>query len=247
MKRLLYIFILVAGVASAQDKLFFKDGSKRTGIILTTGKDFVFFKTTDTSAVEKIDKSNLLMLETYKGTRVLFKSGTKKDSVTSAGFRNSLGLQPLGFFLGRGTLVYERITADQKIGIVIPLTLSFDPSGVLFSSQFDTSGTTINRIPGVKWIVGADVNFYFGKKERSRFFIGPRFRYGTDVAFGNVEAYTLQTQIGWRVGRSNKRFVQHLSLGYGFAKILSIQGATLLYPDQVYPWGSLGYRIGFRW
>ena len=256
MRHLLTIFLFFFSILlQAQDKLFFKNGAVQTGIVVSIAKEFVFFKTTDTSAVQKIDKSRLLMLENYKGLRYLFGpeqrvlAGNAVDtSVKHCNTRqNYFGIQPLAVLLGRGTLVYEHFSSNDKIGIVVPLSLTFDPLGVLYNTRIDTNRNAVKRISGINFIFGLDVNFYVGNEPRSRFFIGPRARYGTDLFLRGIEAYSLQTQVGWRFEDERGIVTQHVSVGFGFVNILSAPGGRVIAPKNFYGWYSINYRLGIRW
>ncbi|MCE3260832.1 MAG: hypothetical protein K0S12_2473, partial [Bacteroidetes bacterium] len=105
--------------------------------------------------------------------------------------------------------------------------------------------SAFTRNPGVNFITGLDVNFSVAQKEPRGFFVGPRIRYGTDMFLANIEAYSLQTQFGWYGKLPLKGFYQHVSIGIGFARILSSQAGNLISPKQSYGWGSINYRVSF--
>lgn len=256
MRHLLSILALLFSLAlQAQDKLFFTDGSVQTGIVVSIAKEHIFFKKSDTSAVQKISKSQLLLLENYRGVRYLF--GPEKGAAIGQPAdtsmekhnprQNYFGIQPFAILLGRGTFVYEHYSANDKVGIVVPLSLTFDPIGLLYNSGVDTNRNALKRISGVNFIVGLDVNFYVGKNKSARFFIGPRARYGTDLFLRGIEGYSLQTQLGWRLEDARGIFTQHISLGFGFVNILSAPGGRVVSPDNFYGWYSINYRLGIRW
>lgn len=251
MQKLVIIFLFLSLYTKAQDKLFFTDGTVQKGILMSVTKDIIYFKATDTSEVQAIRKSNLLLAEDYKGVRYVFsKQPTVKESIVSekkALKRNSIGTQPFGIFTGRATLAYERFTADDRIGFVIPVSLTFDPIGVLYNSQIDSSANSSKRITGVNFITGMDVNFYLGRDNGIKFYLGPRFRYGTDLFLRGIEAYSFQTQFGLRLGESTGGFVQHISIGFGFVRILESPSGSLINPKQSYAWYSINYRLGIRW
>jgi hypothetical protein len=250
MYRLVIIFFTFSVALQAQDKLFFNNGTKRIGILVRLTNDAVFFKNSDTAVVEKINTSDLILLEDYKGLRYVFSKEIKKVDSLPAQLsvkRNALGLQPLSIFVGRATFVYERFTEDGNIGFVIPVSLTFDPFGTLYSSQIDTNRNARRRVTGINIITGLDVNFYMGKREGSKFFVGPRFRYGTDQFLRGIEGYSLQTQVGWRYGKPKSAFVQHFSLGFGFVRILASPGSQIINPKQSYAWYSINYRVGIKW
>jgi hypothetical protein len=257
MRHLLVIlaFFILRPLA-AQDKVFFLNGQVKKGIVVSIARDAVFFKTSDTSTIQRIPKTELLLVENYKGVRYVFGREPAKDPrenardtlrIAANPKQHYLGIQPLGILAGRGTLVYEHFTKNNRIGFVIPLSVTFDPFGTLYNTRIDTSRNAIRRISGINFIAGMDVNFYIGKKSSPRFFLGPRVRYGTDLFLRGIEAYSLQTQVGWKIEDDRGIFTQHLSVGFGFVRILSSPLGTLINPRQSYGWYSLNYRLGVRW
>jgi len=250
MPKIFFIFFFYCTFLNAQDKLFLKNGKTKKGIIVTVVRDFVYFKATDTSSVEKIKKSSLLLMEDYKGNRYLFsEQDTQIDSSRTSPkkgqqHRNILSVQPIAIFFGRANFSYEYLSKDGKIGFVIPLILTFDPSfGNIFTA--DTNGNSI-RVKGISYITGLDINCYFGKKDAVKLFIGPRIRYGTDIAVFNTEGYSVQTQFGIRIGNPNRKIVQHLSFGFGFVRIIS-SSSRRYDAKQSQMWGSINYRLGVSW
>jgi hypothetical protein len=240
--------MLICSAALAQDKLYYRNGTTRSGILISVGNEQVFFKMNDTSAAEQIKKSELIMVQDVTGKRYIFsdRKQTKNSNVVSEK-RNSLGMQPFGLLWGRATIVYERLNQKCNIGLVIPFSLTFDPFGSIYKNNIDSTANSIKRIPGIKFIAGIDLNFYIGENKFATFFIGPRFRYGTDLFLRNIEAYSYQTQVGWRFGSPSAVFVQHISAGAGFVNILSSPAGNLINPNQSYLWISINYRAGIKW
>lgn len=251
-------FILMIGICllcslfKAQDKLYFVNGKIKQGIVVSMGAEFIFFRNTDTSAVQRIKRNELVMIENYKGVRYLL---APAEGITDSlifkhpkvsGKRNMFGAQPLGILLGRATFVYEHLNQRGNIGFVIPVSLTFDPIGSLYKNT-DTGSKALKHISGINFISGADINFYLGESEYTRFFIGPRFRYGTDVFLRNLEGYSLQTQFGWKIGDPGGKSVQHFSVGFGFARIVTAASSRVANPKHSYGWFSINYRIGFKW
>ncbi|MDI1354318.1 MAG: hypothetical protein PSX36_05350 [bacterium] len=235
----------------AQDKLFLTNGTIKHGIVVSISQDLVFFKLSDTSIVQKIPKNNLYLIEKYDGTRYLFSSATVNSNTASPiglpAKRNFIGAQPFGVLFGRATVVYERLSKDGKIGLVIPFSLTYDPNRNLFKPFLDSAQKAQAANMGISFITGADVNFYFGKSDSKKFFIGPRIRYGTDIYLGGIEGYSIQTQVGWNISKPKNKVAQHLSLGFGFARILTAPPGSITDPKQSYGWGSVNYRISFKW
>lgn len=244
MFRKIVILLLFTGLTKAQDKLFFINGTTKTGFVVSMGNEIVFFRKNDTSKVEQIKKSELIMIENYKGVRYLFSERDKKEInvgplADKKVRQNSMRLMPFGLFAGRASVLYERYNAAQNIGLAIPLIVTFDPGRAFLNDSLRPKENS-----GIGFISGADVNFYFGKKENLKFFAGPRLRFGKDIAFSNIEAITFQSQVGWRLG--GQSFIQQFSIGYGFIRIFSF-GRVRFPTDQFFSWYSINYSVGFRW
>jgi hypothetical protein len=246
LKQILIIsFLILCEFISAQDKLFYKNGTTRTGIFLSLSKENVFFKVNDTSALETIKKTELLLIETYSGKCYVI--GSKNKVETSAAptnqpiIKNSLLITPVGFLVGRFTLMFEHLNPTGKIGFAFPLTLTFDPYPVTVDSTINS----IKRNIGVNFMSGIDINFYLSQKETSRFFIGPRLRFGTNLFIAKFEYATLQTQVGWKFTRPQGRFAQQLSFGFGLLKPTTVSARTN--NDRFYAWYSVNYLIGLKW
>lgn len=252
MRLLFVIFIFMSVALQGQDKVIFKDGALKKGIVISVSKEFIFFKLSDTSrTTEKIKNSELLMVEKYDGKVYVFGSEqiptdtTKKTIVDLK--RHSLTTQPFSFLLGRVGLAYEHLSKDGKIGFVLPFAVTFDPLGTIYKESADSSNFERKHHNGINFVVGADVNFYIGKKETSKFYIGPRVRYGVDMFVDYIEGYSLQTQFGWKKESQNSRFVQHIAFGFGFVRILSIPYTNRINPKQSFGWGSITYKVGIKW
>jgi hypothetical protein len=172
----------------------------------------------------------------------------------------------LGFYLpqilaGRLTVSYERLFANKSIGVTIPVSLTYDMLGVLNSlpqgttsntntSTTSTTSTTNNSSretqKGVGVITGIDLNYYHDLKPNLKYYFGPRFRYGTAQTFGGIEYLSFQIQNGIMRSRG-KRFTSTFGFGIGFFKLSKKYVNQPGYePNQVYPSGSLTWRLGFR-
>jgi hypothetical protein len=252
MRFVCFIFILAGFAAAAQtDKVFLKNGEVKKGIVLSVGLDFIFYKASDTSRqTQKILKNDILLVEKYDGKVYVFGKENMKPT-TDTGykhFRHSIGVQPLDVMFGRITGVYEFVNKRGTLGIAFPVSLTFDPIGPIYSPTNDTTKPRANyHTKGLNFIAGGDLNFYIGKKERRRFFVGPRVRYGVDMFLINIEGYSIQSQFGWKFMSSDYHFYQQLALGFGFVRILSSPAGNRINPKESYSWASFTYRIGFGW
>jgi hypothetical protein len=245
--RVIVIILLFLSLASrGQDKIFMRDGTSHKGVILSMGNEFIFFRLSDTSKTNyKIPKYDILMIEKQDGRAFIYKTKNQKADTVLTPVNdfplNYFGIQPLGLFIGRATLCYERLNKKGTVGFVFPLTITYDPVGLIYES----TDSSFVRNPGVNFIGGADINFYLKREGSKGFFIGPRIRYGTDMFLENIEAYSLQTQFGWYKRFGTSPFYQHISFGIGFARVLSSQAGNRINPKQSYGWGSINYRISF--
>lgn len=258
MRTALILFLFVVVKLNAQDRLFYINGKVREGIIVSISKDLVFYKASDTSLVEKVAKTLLLMTENYKGVRHIFnteevateisyKKPESKPNRPGQALANSFQVFPFGILQGRFGMAYEKLNDKGNVGFTFPLYFTFDVEGLLLSNLNDSNSVPHVRSREINFIGGMDVNFYVNNKGRSWFFIGPKFRYGTNISFVHAEYYTLQTQLGWKFTNPDKRLIQHLSFGYGFAHIVSSKSGAQVNLRNYFGLMSLSYRVGFKW
>ena len=226
MKYILIILLFYTSSNFAQDKVIYNDGKIVYGKIISIGSNVVYFKKSDSSEVQQIAKSNLIFAEISKSKRYVFKDSINSKNISTFKLKEKkhfISIQPLGVFVGRINLIYERLSANQKVGFVLPISITFDPNSIFYKIGRDSTRNNIiqsNKKIGI--ITGFDVNFYLGQKAIRCFFIGPRFRYGNNLFIENFNLLTFQTQIGWRFQKLVSPLVQHLSFGFGLAKISSI-------------------------
>lgn len=173
---------------------------------------------------------------------------------------NLIGFYPTQLLLGRLTMSYERLIANKTIGINVPLSITFNPgnawryltTGSTTSSASSTSSTSSSNNAsdpppsGVGFIGGLDVNYYYDIEAETKYYFGPRIRYGTDILLGSIEGLTFQLQNGFML-TSGKHFATNIGFGVGFFKLSEKYANYPGYdPKQVYPWASFTWRICFR-
>ena len=252
MKAFLSILVFVSFSLLGQDKLFYKSGAVSKGTIVSIAHEFIYFKKNDTTQTEQVKISDLLLVEKYNGERHIFASEEVKEKYNETAqdslrvLRNSIGIQPFGVFFGRLTLLFEHLSKNGKVGYVFPFVLTFNPSNSIYKALRDTSADAPVQVTGLSYIVGIDINYYFKKSAGSQFFIGPRLRYGTDQFLLGTEGYSIQSQLGWKFS-GGRNAVQHISLGFGFVRILSAPQNTNIDSKQSYLWGSINYRLSWAW
>ncbi len=201
-----------------------------------SGEIYVFGKGEATSAPE-----TTLLNETSAERKERKMKEWKKEEETLG--NNIIGFYPAVIPLGRFCVSYERLLANKNIGIKVPFTLTYDTKAILsYGSNNSTTSTT-----GVGFITGLDLNFYTDIKPRTKYYFGPRVRYGKDV-FMELEGLTAQLQNGIMFS-GGKNFTNTIGIGMGISKIAAIYGTTVsnnLFDKQIYPSFSLTWRLGIR-
>lgn len=302
MKRSLHIIffvLLLSGIKlHAQDKLILKNSNQVICKIVAISENTISYRDTLPDAqLLTIPKTDVLIAEYKNGGIYIFGAEKieKKEELSvlqsneTREQRKERKLQEwkkqeanlsdniLGFYipeliLGRFTVSYERLFAGKSMGIVIPLSLTYNPFNALdrmatSSSTSSTSSTstsssssnsnnnnnssssssnTTNQPRGVSFIGGIDINYYYDLKPELKYYFGPRIRYGTDMMLGGLEGLTVQLQNGIFRSRGEK-FTSTLGVGVGFFKLSQKYAQYPGYDSkQVYPWGSITWRLGFR-
>jgi hypothetical protein len=261
-RRPYFIFLCctLAVLALAQDKLVFRDGKKTNCRIVAINPHSVTYRdSANGSNLVTVAKAELLIAEYKSGSVYIFgtEESEKAPAFTppvdkkqawrdkEATFSNNIiGIQLPDLLFSRLTLTYERLFMDKMLGVVIPASLTYDTRAITRPVTTDTtqSGSKIGR--NVSFITGLDINMYFETKSHMKFFVGPRFRYGTDVRMGNITASSLQFQTGFFSPGTGKT-TSTVAVGFGFAQII-VSKFNGINPKQSYPWFSFTYRLGFR-
>jgi hypothetical protein len=261
-----FLFLIGSGLC-AQDKLIFKDGRAVKCKILAINPATVTYK--DSTTAEKmitVSKLELILAEFKSGSVHIF--GAESPTVTQApsknliydakearrekerSFKNNIiGVQIPDIAFGRLTLTYERLLLDKSLGVMIPLSMTYDPRVLSMGLTGDSSAAASTANPirrNISFVTGLDLNYYVETRSYSKFFFGPRIRYGTDVYMFNTTAYSVQFQNGLLLCDSKGKMASSIALGFGFVRVLSIPLTGGIDPKQSYPWMSLTIRIGFR-
>lgn len=259
------IIIFISFNVFSQDKLFLKNGILIPCKIISISENNISYKDTSKNEMINILSKNQVLLAEYKSGDIFIfgsKNNTplQNDSLpeTKQQIRerklkewkpeeeklknNILGFYFHELYLGRLTVSYERLFANKSLGITFPVSLTYNTFYLIAQSTNNNFGPN----PGVNFISGVDINYYYDLKAKLKYYFGPRIRYGTDMLLGGVEGLTVQIQNGIFRSRG-KRFTSTLGCGVGFFK-LSEKYATMpgYEPNQVYPWMSFTWRVGFR-
>lgn len=216
------------------------------------------------SGIVAEDADSLPHIETKaeKNTRELYEF--KKKELTYP--NNFVGFYPTQLLLGRFTLSYERLFANKSIGINIPLSITYNPGNALRylatgSTSVSTNTTSTNTTnnnnsnnrnnnepppSGIGFIGGFDINYYYDIEPETKYYFGPRIRYGTDILLGSIEGLTFQIQNGIML-TSGKNFATNVGFGVGFFKLSAKYANFPGYSSkQVYPWMSITWRTCYR-
>ena len=168
MKKTLIVIILflIIGSLSAQDKIYFNDGSKIEAKVLVVSEYIVQYKKFENQSGPTfeigISKINMIIYE--NGSHQMFKEEGDKDTRSkklNSDFRkNRINLDLLAIGKnGPTSISYERINKGGSRGIEIPISVYFNSDGV------------------VGYTIGANMKFYL-KKQGKGFYIGPSLGYG---------------------------------------------------------------------
>lgn len=254
---LIFIFLIPITFVIAQDKIIYKNGTVSSCKLVSINKNTVTFNDSTSNSVPKtISKNELVLAEFANGAVYVFgedkstaeeipqqNKNDKAKSKEEINTPNIVGLQLFGLLGGRGSFSYERLFNDEQLGILIPVVLTFNPYP-------DNSGGASNSL---NFISGLDVNYYFDTKWRNtKFLVGPRVRYGSDVFINNmagadITGLSLQAQNGFFITGPNKSVCHTLAFGFGFVRIINSGFGSGVDHKQSYPWMSLTYRFGIRW
>lgn len=256
---------MIFSISFAQDKVVLKDGRKLSCKIIAINPSTITYKDSSTAVnMITIPKNDVLMAEYSSGSVYVFGNNTPTSSLSASGGNkprdkkteirekektfsdNIIGFQPLDILFGRLTLSYERLFFDKQIGISVPISLSYDRRALYSGISSDTSKKASAVRKNLSYITGFDLNYYFESRSHTKFFVGPRFRYGTDVTIENITAYSVQFQNGFLFCSSNGKLASTFAIGFGFARILASPVGNAINPKQSYPWASFTFRLGFR-
>jgi hypothetical protein len=168
MKQTLIVItlFLIIGSLSAQDKIYFNDGSKIEAKVLVVSEYIVQYKKFENQSGPTfeigISKINMIIYE--NGSHQMFKEegdeDTRSKKLNSDFRKNRINLDLLAIGKnGPTSISYERINKGGSRGIEIPISVYFNSDGV------------------VGYTIGANMKFYLNKQGKG-FYIGPSLGYG---------------------------------------------------------------------
>lgn len=261
-----YVLLLLSTKLLSQDRIFLRNGTNINGKVIALSEDTLSYRDSllNVPAVT-IPKKDILLVEYQSGAISVFDSPASRDTVETVEQQkerklkewqekesrwpnNIVSIYLPGLIIGRYTVSYERLFYNKTIGVNIPLTITYNALRALLDSNSTTTsnGTTYDIPGGLGLITGVDVNYYYYLKPTSTYYFGPRLRYGTDMILGGVEGLTVQLQNGILKSWGEK-FTSTFGIGFGFFKLSEKYANMPGYePKQVYPWGSVTWRLGLR-
>ena len=266
-KYFVFVFVVITSFCFSQDKLFLKNGTKLNCKLVAIAKNTITYRDSINN-LKTVLKSDAIIAEYATGevyifgdekkvtendtsskpltnkevNELLFKEWKKKEKTWG---NSIIGCYPTQLLAGRATISYEHLFSDKSMGILVPLSLTFNPyKGDNTSSSGNNNTTT--RPSGTGVISGFDVNYYYDIEDGIKYYFGPRVRYGTDVLLGSIEGLTVQLQNGIMICESEE-FIANAGIGVGFFKLSEKYSRWAGYePNQVYPWMSFTLRVGYR-
>ncbi len=200
MKKILIVItlLLMIGSLSAQDKIYFNDGSTIEAKVLVVSESNVQYKNFDNQSgpTFEIGLSKINMIIYENGSHQMFKEKDDEATMskkTSRDFRkNRINLDLLAIGAnGPTSISYERISEDGSRGIEIPVSVYFNSDGV------------------VGYTIGANLKFYTNKQGKG-FYIGP------SLGLGVFDWYYNSGYYGYYSTSSDFSAYLGLKLGYQF-------------------------------
>ena len=205
------------------------------------------------SGIDEEETDSLPYIETDAARKARELEEFKNKELTYP--NNFVGFYPTQLLLGRFTMSYERLFSNKSIGVNVPLSITFNPGNALrfmatgSTSSSNTNTTSSNNEPppsGIGFIGGLDINYYYDLEPETKYYFGPRIRYGTDILLGSIEGMTFQIQNGIML-TSGKNFATNVGFGVGFFKLSAKYANFPGYSSkQVYPWMSITWRTCYR-
>ena len=196
MKKTLIVItlFLMIGSLSAQDKIYFNDGSTIEAKVLVVSESKVQYKNFDNQSgpTFEIGLSKINMIIYENGSHQMFKEKEADEatmSKTSRDFRkNRINLDLLAIGEnGPTSISYEIINEDGSRGIEIPISVYFNSDGV------------------VGYTIGANMKFYTNKQGKG-FYIGPSLGLGDfdwyvyNYNYGNYASSDFSAYLGLKLG-----------------------------------------------
>jgi hypothetical protein len=167
--------IPLAGITSgqAQDTLRRTDGVLLIGkVTVIKGSRVEFSKADEPEVTYVINSADLSSIRYENGRKETFAAAAvpvPDARIAVNRGRNILAWRPADLLLTDFTLTYERLSRSRKSGWRIPLSVGMNQSREQMQSSF---------IRNKLFSTGLDLNFYIGKPDRFRYFMGPSFRFG---------------------------------------------------------------------
>jgi hypothetical protein len=253
---LAYILLIYTD-ASAQDIIQRTDSVKiEAKIVEVKGSEIRFTKHAESTG-------KLYIISTEDVAAVTFQDGTVRRFTTSPIVsvpaityntgRHILGIRPADLAFTNFSLFYERLSATQKFGIRLPLSIGIGHSPVR-GDVYNNFSMLRNRT----FSTGLDLNFYVGRPDKFRYYIGPSFQLGffryVDYSYyypypsapptkiGTHYALLLNNGIWYQLG---KNILLGMDLGLGFQRRITRRGYIYDPPNTIKLSGNLSAGIQF--
>ncbi len=259
--------LAIAGSASAQDKMYKKNGDIVNSKITEVTNRSVSYKRADNpdGPVYSINKAELQRIEYQNGTEDVFFEPTEKPMASKQNTKkygnNIIAIAPLQLNEGAGFgLSYERVLDKNGImSFYLPATVSFDNNN--FSSNtypYTSSNNKTNLIyyfmPGIKfyptgskgvvrYAVGPSISVMTGNREVNKFTYDNMGNV-TGQYVGNVNRFSLGVIINNSLNICpTPHLYLGLELGLGVTYIDQEGGKNTGNTNTI---GQFGFKIGYR-
>ena len=185
------VLIPLAGITSgqAQDTLRHTDGVLLTGkVTVIKGSRVEFSKADEPDVTYVINTADLSSIRYENGRQETFAPAAVPAGIAVNRGRNILAWRPTDLVLTDFTMTYERLSRSRKVSWRIPLSVGIDRITEQGNRTFRST-----YIRNKVFLTGLDLNFYLGKPDRFRYFMGPSFRVGFYRA-PLFDPFTLRTE-----------------------------------------------------
>jgi hypothetical protein len=167
-----------------------------------------------------------------------------------------LAIRPIDLFFPNFSFLYEHLSVNKKFGIRFPISIGLGSKGNR-TDVYDTFSMLRNRSFGT----GLDLNFYVGRPDRFRYYVGPSFQLGffkyqaynnypgtgpypsPSIKTGTHYALLLNNGLWYQIG---KQAVLGMDMGLGFQRRVINRDTNYYYQEGAYAKLSGNISIGFQ-
>jgi hypothetical protein len=266
--RRLYIIIvlcLLFSATNAQDIIQRTDGVKIEGKVLdANGAEIRFNKAAEPPEnVYIIQKEDVSSITYQDGTVQEFNTSAPRTPVYTPSApsiplnqgQHILAIRPIDLIFPNISLLYEHLSVNKKFGIRFPISIGLGSKGNR-TDVYDTFSMLRNRTFGT----GVDLNFYVGRPDRFKYYVGPSFQlgffryqpyynsypgpsYSPTLKTGTHYAFLLNNGLWYQISR---QAMLGMDIGLGVQKRVINRDTNYYYQERAFAKLSGNITIGFQ-